>query len=132
MAWQTDSELPEVQPSRFAFPGIKSPALGRKWGMSIPVESRPSLNANPVTQPPLLTQQQFFDAFMPLLLALHEKRVIDFAELPQYYEDVLVRRTLDIKEAPENLAFLQSLIKGLAELAPDVKTVYPATGQLFP
>ena len=84
------------------------------------------------TPPLLLTQQQFFDAFIPLLMALHEKRVIDFAELPLYYEDVMVRRQLDIKELPENLAFLQSLIQGLSALAPDVKTNYPTTGNLFP
>jgi hypothetical protein len=101
--------------------------------MFIPIDLRPDMDANPVSPPPLLmTQQQFFDAFMPLLLAMHEKRLIDFAELPLYYEDVLVRRTLDIKESPANLAFLQSLIKGLAEMAPDVKTLYPTTAPLFP
>ena len=86
-------------------------------------------------QAPVLTQQQFFDAFIPLMMALHEKRVIDFAELPLYYEDVMFRRKLDIKEAPENLAFLESLIQGLSALAPDVKSNYPTsrqvTGNLF-
>jgi hypothetical protein len=47
---------------------VMSRASPMKW-----VDKRPALN---------LSQQQFFDAFMPLLLALHEKRVIDFAELP--------------------------------------------------
>jgi hypothetical protein len=99
--------------------------------MLSPTEIRSAMDANAQTSPLLLTQQQFFDAFIPLLMALHEKRVIDFAELPLYYEDVMVRRKLDIREAPENLAFLQSLIQGLSALAPDVKTNYPMTGSLF-
>ncbi|MEI8324889.1 MAG: hypothetical protein WCH44_05875 [Betaproteobacteria bacterium] len=99
--------------------------------MPTPDEIQSVTHLNALTPPLLLTQQQFFDAFIPLLMALHEKRVIDFAELPLYYGDVMVRRKLDIQEAAENLAFLQSLVQGLSALAPDVKTSYPTTGHLF-
>jgi hypothetical protein len=63
-------------------------------GMPTPNEIRSAMHVNAQTQPLLLTQQQFFDAFIPLLMALHEKRVIDFAELPLYYEaNSISRRT---------------------------------------
>lgn len=67
-----------------------------------------------------MTRQDFFDAFTPLLLALHEKKVLDLTELPHYYEDVLVRRKLDRKEGPDDLAFLEQTIQGLHRLAASV------------
>lgn len=68
-----------------------------------------------------LTRQDFFDVFTPLLLALHEKKVIDIAELPHHYEDVLARRKLDRKEEPEALAFLEHVTSRLHNLARQVK-----------
>lgn len=73
-----------------------------------------------------LTKDEFFSAFMPLLLALHEKQVIDLAELPHYYEDALVRRKLDLGEGPDSLVFLQDMIQGLTALANTVKGRNPA------
>ena len=64
-----------------------------------------------------MTIQNFFDAFTPLLLALHEKKVLDIAEVPHLYEDVLVRRKLDRGEDQEDLKFLQEMVQGLHRLA---------------
>lgn len=63
-----------------------------------------------------VTRQEFFDAFTPLLLALHQSKALDIAELPHYYEDVLVRRQ-HRGDSAEALAFLKELIQGLHRLA---------------
>lgn len=63
-----------------------------------------------------LTRQEFFDAFTPLLLALHHSKALDIAELPHYYEDVLVRRQ-HRGDSAEELAFLVALIPKLDRLA---------------
>ena len=64
-----------------------------------------------------MTHQDFFDVFTPLLLALHEKKVLDLAELPHYYEDVVARRRLEKKEDEAALVFQASLIPRLQKLA---------------
>lgn len=70
-----------------------------------------------------LTRQEFFDAFTPLLLALHGSRALDIAELPHYYEDVLARRRLDNQEDEASLVFLASLIPPLQKLAAQQKAL---------
>ncbi len=64
---------------------------------------------------------ELFDLFMPLVQALHEKKVIDLAELPHYYEDSLMRRVELPGQKPEDLAFLKEVIQGLHRLAVQVK-----------
>ena len=68
-----------------------------------------------------ITQSQFFSAFTPLVLALHEKKLIDIAEIPHLYEDVLSRRKIDLQEPDADLIFLQELIAGFQRLANAVK-----------
>lgn len=68
-----------------------------------------------------LTSKNLFDVFTPLLLALHEKKVLDIAEVPHFYEDVLARRRLENKEDLESLDFLQQVVLGLNRLSVDVK-----------
>jgi hypothetical protein len=72
-------------------------------------------------QPAYITQSQLFDVFTPLLLALHEKKLLDIAEVPHLYEDVLTRRQIDAKPNEADLVFLQGLIVGLQRLATAVK-----------
>lgn len=67
-----------------------------------------------------IESKELFDLFMPLVLALHEKKVIDIAELPHYYEDIQIRR-LQNGETKADLAFLAEVISGLHRLAGQVK-----------
>ena len=67
------------------------------------------------------TRDQIFTIITPLILALHDKKVIDLAELPHYYEDVLTRRKIDQKEPDSELVFLQDLIDAFQKLAIHVK-----------
>ena len=68
-----------------------------------------------------LTRDDLFTVLMPLVLALHEKKVLDIAELPHYYEDALIRRKLDLNQASGDLEFLEETIRGLHRLAAVVK-----------
>lgn len=68
-----------------------------------------------------VTTAQLFDVLTPLLLALHHKGVLDIAEVPHYYEDVLARRVLEKGEDAESTAFLRDLTQGLHRLAAAVK-----------
>lgn len=68
-----------------------------------------------------LTRQDLFDMLMPLFLALHEKGVIDIAELPHFYEDVLERRRAEPTHTEADLAFLQDVVVGLRRIAQEVK-----------
>lgn len=70
-----------------------------------------------------LTRQEFFDAFTPLLLALHQSKALDIAELPHYYEDVVARRRLENREDEAALAFQASLIPRLQNLAAHQKAL---------
>lgn len=69
-----------------------------------------------------LETTHLFDALIPLLLALHEKKLLDIAELPHYYEDHWARRKLDQKASEDDLDFLAGTIQGLHGLARDVKS----------
>jgi hypothetical protein len=69
-----------------------------------------------------LDSSHLFDALIPLLLALHEKKVLDIAEVPHFYEDHLARRKLDQKASEADLDFLAGTIQGLHGLARDVKS----------
>lgn len=62
------------------------------------------------------TREKFLDAFMPLLLALHESKALDIAELPHYYEDVVQRRRNN-GESEAALVFQASMIPMLQKLA---------------
>ena len=73
-----------------------------------------------------LTRQDLFDVVTPLFIALHEKGVIDIAELPHFYEDALARRKLERAHTEADLAFLRDVVGGLHQLARRVKP--PARG----
>lgn len=68
-----------------------------------------------------MTFANLMEVFTPLLLALHEKKVLDIAEVPHYYEDALERRKMNLGETEADLAFLRELVKGLDRLAKAVK-----------
>lgn len=68
-----------------------------------------------------LTRQDFFDALTPLFVALHEKGLIDIAELPHFYEDALARRKLERGHTEADLVFLQGVVVGLLQLAKTMK-----------
>lgn len=68
------------------------------------------------------TTEHLFELFMPLLHALHEKKVLDIAEVPHFYEDALERRKANLGATEEDVAFLRQVILGLNRLAHQVKT----------
>lgn len=68
-----------------------------------------------------VTREDLFTVLMPLVVALHEKKLLDIAELPHYYEDALVRRKLDLSQDAGELAFLQETIHSLHRLAAVMK-----------
>lgn len=67
-----------------------------------------------------ITANELFDTITPLLLALHEKKVLDIAEVPHYFEDAVQRRK-DMGAADSDLAFQQMLVVGMNRLALLVK-----------
>lgn len=67
-----------------------------------------------------ITSEQLFATITPLVVALHEKGILDIAEVPHYYEDAVVRRK-DIGATPEELEFQQALVVGFQRLAKVVK-----------
>lgn len=67
-----------------------------------------------------ITSEQLFATITPLVVALHEKGVLDIAEVPHYYEDAVVRRK-DLGQTPEQLAFQLALVDGFQRLAKAVK-----------
>lgn len=78
------------------------------------------LNSRPKSNPMNITLEQLMQVFTPLLLALHEKRVLDIAEIPHFYEDALERRrTLGATEV--DLDFQRQLVDGMSRLALAVK-----------
>lgn len=67
-----------------------------------------------------ITLEQSMQVFTPLLQALHEKKVLDIAEVPHFYEDALERRrALGATEA--DLDFQRQLVLGMVRLAAVVK-----------
>lgn len=69
-----------------------------------------------------ITEQELLSVFSPLILALHEKGVLDISETAHLYEDVLARRLLGQKEDAESVAFLKEVVLGLHRLASAVKS----------
>ena len=67
-----------------------------------------------------ITSEQLFATITPLVVALHEKGILDIAEVPHYYEDALVRRK-DLGATPEGLEFQQALVVSFQRLAKMVK-----------
>lgn len=67
-----------------------------------------------------ITDNELFAAITPILLALHEKKLIDIAEIPHYYEDAVQRRK-DMGVADADLDFQKQLVLGTARLALLVK-----------
>ena len=67
-----------------------------------------------------ITTDQLFATITPLVVALHEKGVLDIAEIPHYYEDAVVRRK-DIGATDDEVAFQKELVVGFQRLAKVVK-----------
>lgn len=67
-----------------------------------------------------ITSEQLFATITPLVVALHEKGILDIAEVPHYYEDAVVRRK-DIGATDEEVAFQKELVVGFQRLAKVVK-----------
>jgi SPX domain protein involved in polyphosphate accumulation len=76
-----------------------------------------SLNNHPKAPAMNMTRQDFTDAFTPLILALHEKKVLDISETAHQYEDVLMRRKLDRGDSAQDLEFLEWMTTRLHRLA---------------
>ena len=68
-----------------------------------------------------ITHNELFAVLTPLLLALHEKGVLDISETALLYEDVLARRSLENQEADDSVQLLQVMAQGLYRLAGVVK-----------
>lgn len=67
-----------------------------------------------------ITTAGLFATITPLVVALHEKGVLDIAEIPHYYEDAVVRRK-DMGATDDEVAFQQELVVGFQRLAKTVK-----------
>jgi hypothetical protein len=67
-----------------------------------------------------ITLEQLMQVFTPLLLALHERKVLDIAEVPHFYEDALERRRT-LGETEADLDFQRQLVLGMVRLAAAVK-----------
>lgn len=67
-----------------------------------------------------VTTDQLMATITPLVVALHEKGVLDIAEIPHYYEDAVVRRK-GIGATDDEVAFQQELVVGFQRLAKVVK-----------
>lgn len=67
-----------------------------------------------------ITTEQLFATITPLVVALHEKGVLDIAEIPHYYEDSVVRRK-EIGATDDEVAFQQALVAAFQNLAKMVK-----------
>jgi len=67
-----------------------------------------------------MTTEQLMAAITPLVIALHEKGILDIAEIPHYYEDAVVRRK-EIGATDDEVAFQQGLVVGFQHLAKAVK-----------
>ena len=72
-----------------------------------------------------ITTKELFEVLTPLILALHEKEVLDISETAHLYEDVLARRKLDLGEEPSGTALLEEVVQGLHRLAVAVKNQRP-------
>lgn len=67
-----------------------------------------------------VTTEQLMATITPLLVALHERGVLDIAEVPHYYEDAVVRRK-EIGATDDEVAFQRELVTGFQRLAQAVK-----------
>lgn len=63
-----------------------------------------------------VTTAQLFATITPLVIALHERRVLDIAEVPHYYEDAVIRR-LERGGTVDEVAFQQELMRGFLRMA---------------
>lgn len=68
-----------------------------------------------------ITDKELFAVFSPLILALHEKGILDISETAHLYEDTLARRILVNGEDGESVAFLKEVVQGLHRLSAAVK-----------
>ena len=67
-----------------------------------------------------ITSEQLFATITPLVVALHEKGVLDIAEVPHYYEDAVVRRK-DMGATDVDVAYQQELVAAFQRLAQTMK-----------
>lgn len=67
-----------------------------------------------------VTTEQLMATITPLVVALHERGVLDIAEVPHYYEDAVVRRK-ELGATDGEVAFQRELVTGFQRLARAVK-----------
>jgi hypothetical protein len=67
-----------------------------------------------------ITTTELFATITPLVVALHEKGVLDIAEVPHYYEDAVVRRK-DMGATDAEVAYQQELVAAFQRLAQTMK-----------
>ena len=67
-----------------------------------------------------VTTEQLMATITPLVVALHEKGLLDIAEIPHYYEDAVVRRK-GIGATDDEVSFQQQLVVGFQRLAKAMK-----------
>ena len=68
-----------------------------------------------------VTTKELFEVLTPLVLALHDHKILDIAETAHQYEDTLMRRKTEMGDSQESLAFLAEVTQGLHRLAAAVK-----------
>lgn len=67
-----------------------------------------------------VTISQLFATITPLVVALHEKGLLDIAEVPHYYEDAVVRRK-ELGVPDQDLEFQKELVIGFQRIANAMK-----------
>lgn len=67
-----------------------------------------------------VTTEQLMATITPLVVALHEKGLLDIAEIPHYYEDAVVRRK-GTGATDDEVSFQQQLVVGFQRLAQAMK-----------
>lgn len=68
-----------------------------------------------------ITYSQLFTMIAPIVIALHERNLLDIAEIPSFYEDALMRRKFNLNASDAELEFLRQAIAGFQRLALAIK-----------
>lgn len=74
-----------------------------------------------------ITKSDLFSFVSPLMVALHEKGILDISETALAYEDALARRRLEMGQSAPETAFLEETVRGLHYLAGLLKQQNPPT-----
>jgi len=63
-----------------------------------------------------ITRKQFFEAFVPLILALHENKTLTLEQLTDSMTDTLTRRKIDLAQSDDEFAFAYEVLHALQKL----------------